>query len=94
MGRTSEFFSNRDRLPKTRALLNEASETRADFARKKIDWATLDFITRKERPKSWEFMRHAALRPDLAAQLSEEIAEALSRIRGATPGLDEEAWDS
>ncbi len=94
MGRTSEFFSNRDRLPKTRALLNGISETRADFARKKIDWATLDFITRKERPKSWEFVRHAALRPDLAAQLSEEIAEALSQIRGATPGLDEEAWDS
>ncbi len=94
MGRTSEFFSNRDRLPKTQAFLNEISETRVDFAKKKIDWAARDFIAQKECPKFWEFVRHTALRPDLAAQLSEEIAEALSKIRGATPGLDGEAWGS
>ncbi|WP_232798303.1 TnsD family Tn7-like transposition protein [Salinibacter altiplanensis] len=94
MGRTSEFFSNRDHLPKTQAFLNEVSETRVEFARKKIDWATLDFIALKKRPQTWKFVRYASLRPDLAAQLSEEIAEALSKIRGATPELDEEVWGS
>lgn len=86
LGRTSEFFSNRDHLPKTQEFLKEVAETRIDFARKKITWATIDFIAQKTRPKSWEFARHATLRPDLIAQLDEEIAQALSTIRDATPG--------
>jgi hypothetical protein len=80
MGRTSEFFSNRDRLPKTRAFLGEVSETRLEFAQKKIEWVALDFISRKICPKPWELVREAALRPDLASSLSEEITQVVSKI--------------
>jgi hypothetical protein len=81
MGRTSEYFSNRDRLPRTRAFLGEVSETRLEFAQKKIEWVALDCISRKICPKPWELIRQAALRSDLASSLSEEITQEASNIK-------------
>jgi hypothetical protein len=57
------------------------AEARVDYARKKIANLAEEFAAQNTSPQHWEFLRHAALRPDLADHLSNEITEVLSKIR-------------
>lgn len=81
LGSVSLFFAHQNLLPKTRTFLATMAEARVDYARKKIANLVEEFAAQNKSPQHWEFLRHAALRPDLADHLSNEITEVLSKIR-------------
>lgn len=73
----SRYFSNVTKLPRTTRFLDTISESRSEFACRKIRWSSRQFIEEGTVPERWELIRRASLRADLADMLAEEINVAL-----------------
>jgi hypothetical protein len=50
-----------DKLPATARALAEVTETREDFALRRIQWATTTYLQEQRYPQPWEFIRRAGL---------------------------------
>jgi hypothetical protein len=70
-----------DRLPCVAAALASAEETRLAHGIRKIRWATERIREEGTPGEAWALVRRAALRPDLAAQLADELHAAVRSLR-------------
>ncbi len=53
------------RLPKTAKVLAELSETREEFAVRRVQWVADSFRQENTIPQRWQLVRRAGLRPDI-----------------------------
>jgi hypothetical protein len=82
LGQLRLIYQHKDKLPLTISSIEELTETREEFAIRRIQWATKYFCDANVCPKQWELLRQAGIKPDLAEVLpvKEVIATALKAI--------------
>jgi hypothetical protein len=62
-----------DKLPLTRAALEEVVESREQFARRRLIQARKRFADQGEVPEPWELLRAAGIRTDMFAMVADEV---------------------
>jgi hypothetical protein len=82
LGQLRLIYQHKDKLPLTISSIEELTETREEFAIRRIQWATKYFCDANVCPKQWELLRQAGIKPGLAEvpQVKEAIAKALKAI--------------
>jgi hypothetical protein len=80
MGVAGIVSRHRDQLPMSVAYIKQATESRRDFARRKLALLVDRFAAVGTVPARWVLVRIAGLRSDLARQLDDDITETLETI--------------
>jgi hypothetical protein len=82
LGQLRLIYQHKDKLPLTISSIEELTETREEFAIRRIQWATKYFCEANVCPKQWELLRQAGIKPGLAEvlQVKEAIVKAMKAL--------------
>ncbi|MBD2340122.1 TniQ family protein [Calothrix sp. FACHB-156] len=71
------------KLPQTAKVLTEMSETREEFAVRRVQWAANSFDQENICPQKWQLVRRAGLRPEIREMIlvKEAISNALESLK-------------
>jgi hypothetical protein len=84
------FTNNLEKLPKTKALLEEVLESREAFAIRRVLWAGDNFIQENEIPRRWILIQKAGIEKSLYPRVMAMVDTLLAEIM-ATVGERKEA---
>jgi len=68
-------------FPKTMKLAEELTETREQFAKRRVKRSGEQFLQEGKIPKRWELVRRAGLRPDMEAKCEKLIDQVLENLK-------------
>ncbi|MDQ0159473.1 TnsD family transposase [Alkalibacillus salilacus] len=64
-----------DKMPLTKAYLEEVTESVDEYQIRRIHWATKELDNENEEIKEWKIMRKAALKPDISDVVRQEVEQ-------------------
>jgi hypothetical protein len=89
MGQLALIQQHLDKLPLTREVLGEVTETREQYAIRRISWAGDEFMAQHRVPSKWDMIKRAGVerlldKPEIVAH----ILDVIHKLRASMAGLD------